>query len=97
MSRSFAGPRARGADGSKVVSPVCLRLRLAEQRLAWESEAEEAGVTLSELVRELADEGIARRGEVREAEERRRAEVAANPLVRFDHLLERARGGVTPG
>jgi hypothetical protein len=54
-------------------------------------------VTLSELVRELADEGIARRGEVREAEERRRAEVAANPLVRFDHLLERARGGVTPG
>lgn len=64
-----------------------VRLR-ADERAAREAGLE-PGETLSELVRGAVEAELERR----RLEEQRRAEIAANPLARFDLLLERARGG----
>lgn len=79
-------PPGRDASVSQGFSPICLRLRSREQRLAWESAAAECGMKLSAFVRMCVDAEIGRRAEARELEERRRAE---GPLA---ELLERYAG-----
>ncbi len=83
-------PRADAFAPSKY-SPICIRPASAAQRARWEAAASEAGETTSELIRGAVDRELASRRKERELEEKRRAEIAANPLAALDEVLAQAR------
>ena len=83
MPPAFASPHAR--EGS----PVCVRVG-SRRRAAWEA-ALEPGESLSSLIRGAVEAELEHRREEAELEAQRREAIAADPLARFDLLLERAR------